>query len=461
MSGLGKAAVADDCGSCHGSCTHVWNYAQAMPHTLSQALERTLREQELERSMDKRGHVNFRAALPDGPTPHEKHAAADGQLGGLMKLYRDWQISGDIAWLARLYPAARRGLEYCIRTWDPDRLGGLFEPHHNTYDIEFWGPDGMCGSIYLGALCAMSEMARALGHKKDAGQYAALGTRAADHLEKGVVQRRILRAARAVEGIARRLLSTPGQQARGPTRDSAEMLRLAEKGKAQNINTAAGASPTGSSARGWRDLFTASSRRWIAGRCAKTSAPSTATISAAACASTPTASGLATRLAANPACCCVRGRKRRQAHPAIRVQRRGMDRDRVSGGLAPDRRGLSRRRGWRSCRAVRSRYDGQRAQSVERVRVRQLLRPRDGQLCVVGGVEWLPLLGRGTHAVVRPGAGDRAGERRSRRFFRRRRAYGTIRMDARALTVTVLEGELAIDRVFRAFRPTHCRAHGH
>jgi hypothetical protein len=28
------------------------------------------------------------------------------------------------------------------------------EPHHNTYDIEFWGPDGMCTSFYLGALQA-------------------------------------------------------------------------------------------------------------------------------------------------------------------------------------------------------------------------------------------------------------------------------------------------------------------
>ena len=81
-------------GCCHGSCTHVWNYAQALPH-LFPKLERTLREQELERSMDERGHVNFRSALPDGPTEHGYHAASDGQFGGIMKLYRDWQIGGD------------------------------------------------------------------------------------------------------------------------------------------------------------------------------------------------------------------------------------------------------------------------------------------------------------------------------------------------------------------------------
>jgi hypothetical protein len=44
------------------------------------------------------------------------------------------------------------------------------EPHHNTYDIEFWGPDGMCSSIYMGATLAMIRMADALGEESDAYQ---------------------------------------------------------------------------------------------------------------------------------------------------------------------------------------------------------------------------------------------------------------------------------------------------
>jgi hypothetical protein len=168
-------------GCCHGSCTHVWNYAQSMPHLFS-ALERTLREQELIRSMDEQGHVGFRSALPDGPASHGYHAAADGQLGGLMKLYREYHISGDRSWLERFYPLAKRSLEYCLDAWDPDRRGGLFEPHHNTYDIEFWGPDGMCGSIYVGALSAMALLAQSLGHSGDAAQYGALAQRASEFM---------------------------------------------------------------------------------------------------------------------------------------------------------------------------------------------------------------------------------------------------------------------------------------
>ena len=172
-----------DAGCCHGSCTHVWNYAQAIPH-LFPKLERTLREVELLRSMDENGHVNFRSALPEGPVSHDFHAASDGQLGGILKLFRDWQISGDLTWLKKMYPLAKRSLDYCIRTWDPDHRGALFEPHHNTYDIEFWGPDTMCTSIYLGALSAFVEMARASGHSEDAGFYEELRQRCARFMDE-------------------------------------------------------------------------------------------------------------------------------------------------------------------------------------------------------------------------------------------------------------------------------------
>ncbi|MGQ9589907.1 MAG: GH116 family glycosyl hydrolase [Planctomycetota bacterium] len=176
----GWEGCSDTRGCCHGTCTHVWNYAQAVAH-LFPALERTLRETEFGPSQDDRGHQMFRSALPVRPLVHDFHAAADGQLGGVMKVYRDWRISGDTEWLRTLWPRVRASLEYCIRTWDPRRRGVLEEPHHNTYDIEFWGPDGMCTSFYLGALKAAVAMGRALGD--DVSEYAQLlerGTRYAE-----------------------------------------------------------------------------------------------------------------------------------------------------------------------------------------------------------------------------------------------------------------------------------------
>ncbi|MGV8093177.1 MAG: GH116 family glycosyl hydrolase [Mangrovibacterium sp.] len=151
----------DNSGSCHGSCTHVWNYAQAIPH-LFPALERTLRETEFRINQNEEGHQVFRANLPITKAIHNFHAASDGQLGGIMKIYRDWRISGDTNWMKGLYPQVKKSLDYCIEAWDPKHQGYLEEPHHNTYDIEFWGPDGMCTSFYLGALTAFVEMSKAL-----------------------------------------------------------------------------------------------------------------------------------------------------------------------------------------------------------------------------------------------------------------------------------------------------------
>ena len=165
----------DEYGCCHGSCTHVWNYAQALPH-LFPDLERTLRETEFFVSQDERGHQTFRSCLPIRPVTHDFHAASDGQLGGILKVYREWRISADTDWLRTLWPKVRQSLEYCIQTWDPRGRGVLEEPHHNTYDIEYWGPDSHCSSFYLGALTAMVRMGSALG--EDVSPYRRL-------LEKG------------------------------------------------------------------------------------------------------------------------------------------------------------------------------------------------------------------------------------------------------------------------------------
>jgi len=170
----------DNSGCCAGSCEHVWNYAQAIPHLFPQ-LERTLRETEFGPSQDKEGHQTFRAALPIRPVATTFYAAADGQLGGIMKMYRDWHISGNNDWLRKMFPKVVESMDYSIRTWDPRSTGTLEEPHHNTYDIEFWGPDGMCTSFYLGALKAISEMGSYLG--EDIEKYQALYMKGKNKIE--------------------------------------------------------------------------------------------------------------------------------------------------------------------------------------------------------------------------------------------------------------------------------------
>ena len=158
----GWEGTGDEGGSCAGSCTHVWNYAQAVSHLFPE-LERSLRETEFGPDQDEQGHQQFRAALPIRPIGNHFYAAADGQPGGIMKIYREWRISGDTEWLRSQWPKVRKSLDYCVETWDPRHKGWIEEPHHNTYDVEFWGPTGMCTSIYLGALMAAVTMGDALG----------------------------------------------------------------------------------------------------------------------------------------------------------------------------------------------------------------------------------------------------------------------------------------------------------
>jgi uncharacterized protein (DUF608 family) len=170
----------DDSGCCHGSCEHVWNYAQAISH-LFPALERSLRHTEFCESQNAEGHQNFRSNLPIQPADHNFYAAADGQLGGIMKVYREWRISGDNEWVRKMFPMVKASMDYCIRTWDPRNKGVVEEPHHNTYDIEFWGADGMCTSFYIGALTAIIAMGKFLGN--DVSLYEQLAAKSKKMLE--------------------------------------------------------------------------------------------------------------------------------------------------------------------------------------------------------------------------------------------------------------------------------------
>ena len=167
----GFEGCGDHVGCCHGSCTHVWNYEQATAFVFP-SLARSLRESEFLRNTAENGQMGFRSYLPDGRKIWEK-SAADGQMGCLMKLYRDWQLTGDTEWMQRLWPQAKRALEFAWieNGWDGNRDGVAEGVQHNTYDVEFYGPNPLCGVWYLGALRAGEELARAAGDETSAEEY--------------------------------------------------------------------------------------------------------------------------------------------------------------------------------------------------------------------------------------------------------------------------------------------------
>ncbi len=172
----GFEGVDDQLGCCFGNCTHVWNYETATAY-LFPSLARSLRKASFGYSMDDAGAMHFRQLLPDGKA-RSGFAAADGQMGQIIHAYMDWKLSGDKQWLTTMWPRIRKAIEFAWVPggWDANRDGVLEGVQHNTYDVEFYGPNPMCGIYYLGALRAGEEMARAVGDSASATEYRRLFT---------------------------------------------------------------------------------------------------------------------------------------------------------------------------------------------------------------------------------------------------------------------------------------------
>lgn len=165
-------------GSCEGTCQHVWNYAYAMCF-LFPDLERSIRDLEFKYSTDSDGKMKFRMTLPPGSPGWEVRACLDGQMGSVIKWYREWKLSGDDEWLRNNWDKIKSIVEYAWNDqnpdrWDYDKDGVLEGRQHHTLDMELFGPSSWLESMYLAALKAASQMARYLGDVSKADEYCAL-----------------------------------------------------------------------------------------------------------------------------------------------------------------------------------------------------------------------------------------------------------------------------------------------
>ena len=154
----------DDAGSCLGSCTHVWNYELATAFLFS-SMARQMRELEYLHATADDGAMSFRIMLPLSRAREYAQVAADGQFGCVVKLFREWRLSGDDGWLRKLWPACRRSVEFAWTKggWDEDRDGVAEGAQHNTMDVEYFGPNPEVQTWYLAALKAAAVMAEAAG----------------------------------------------------------------------------------------------------------------------------------------------------------------------------------------------------------------------------------------------------------------------------------------------------------
>jgi uncharacterized protein (DUF608 family) len=170
---LAFEGCGDNDGCCPMNCTHVYNYEQSMAH-LYPEVERSMRETDFLVNMRQNGSMGFRTAVPLKSGGTVPFPAADGQMGCVMKVYREWSLGAGDDWLRKLWPEVKRALEFAWVKWDADRDGVMEGEQHNTYDIEFYGPNTMMGTLYLGALAAAARMAKHLGERETAERYESL-----------------------------------------------------------------------------------------------------------------------------------------------------------------------------------------------------------------------------------------------------------------------------------------------
>ena len=167
-----------DSGCCEGSCTHVWSYTYAIPF-LFPALERSMRQNEYLYSCHDSGAMGFRLMLPLGRPATDFRPCADGQFATVMRVYREFRISGKLEWLRSLWPQVKKTIEYAwseenYDRWDADKDGILEGRQHHTLDMELFGPNAWLSGLYLGALQAGARMAELLGDEAAAAEYGAL-----------------------------------------------------------------------------------------------------------------------------------------------------------------------------------------------------------------------------------------------------------------------------------------------
>jgi len=157
-------------GSCPGNCTHVWNYAQTLAFLFPE-LEMSMRKTEFMEETDETGCMAFRALRKLENTPWDMLPAADGQLGCILRVYREWKITGNDTFLKSIWDKVVLSLNFACEYWDSDSDYVLDRKQHNTYDIEFYGINSLTNSIFYAALNAAAEMAEYLGEDELAGRW--------------------------------------------------------------------------------------------------------------------------------------------------------------------------------------------------------------------------------------------------------------------------------------------------
>jgi len=170
-------------GCCPGNCTHVLNYAQTLAFLFPE-LEQTMRKVEFNLETDNKGKMSFRSCKVFGKERWDFEPSVDGQMGTIVRLYRDWKISGNNELITQLWDKVCKSLDFAFDYWDTDKDFVLDGKQHTTYDIEFYGPNSLSNSLFFAALKAEIEMAEFMNDKEHIRKYKEALEKGSENMDK-------------------------------------------------------------------------------------------------------------------------------------------------------------------------------------------------------------------------------------------------------------------------------------
>ncbi len=147
----GRFYAWEGVGCCHGTCTHVYQYAQAMSRIFPE-LERDTRERvDLGIGYDeKTGMIQIRGEKT-GPS-------IDGQAGTLLRIYREYLMSKNGAILRNNWPKIKKAVVFVMQQ-DKNEDGMLDTPMENTLDALWSGEIAWLVGLCIAGVRAGQAMA--------------------------------------------------------------------------------------------------------------------------------------------------------------------------------------------------------------------------------------------------------------------------------------------------------------
>jgi non-lysosomal glucosylceramidase len=171
----GRFYAWEGVGCCEGTCTHVWQYAQAMGRVFP-SIEKDTRERiDLGLSLQADGMIWYRGEIVKGP-------AIDGQAGTILRIYREHQMSADDSFLRKNWNSIKLAAQWVINQ-DRNKDGMEDTPIENTLDAVWDGEIAWLVGLCIAAVKAAELMALEIQDEIFAVQCAAYVAKGRQNME--------------------------------------------------------------------------------------------------------------------------------------------------------------------------------------------------------------------------------------------------------------------------------------